>query len=150
MEGDIFKYLLLYLCMTLAISFFFPSTVLGSGETSILGIFHVGVNSTTNEPYIVSSGFNNSDLTAQISNNPTDSGVFQKGVNIITSFFQWIVDGLGNVLGVIKLFFAFVFAPFIFVLKPELMGGAPFFVKMIFAIPLTFIVFGSIIEFIRR
>lgn len=147
---DLSKYLLLYVCMALAISFFFPQTILGSGETSILGIFNVGINSTTNQPYIISSGFSNADLNAQFSSNPTETGLFQKGINIVTSFFQFIVDGLGNVIAIIKIMFAFLFSPFVFVLRPELMGGSPFFVKMIFAIPLVFITFMGIVAFIRR
>lgn len=147
---DIAKYLLLYLCMALSISFFFPQTILGGGETSILGLFNVGINQTTQEPYIIASGFANDDLNAQFSNNPTETGLFQKGINIITNFFQFIVDGLGNVIGVIKLLFMFIFSPFVFVLNPNLLGGAPFFVKMIFAIPLVFICFMGVIAFIRR
>jgi len=149
MDMDLGKYLLLYLCMALAVSFFFPQTILGEGETSILGVFNVGINTTTNQPYIIGAGFSNSDLNSQFSGDSTDSGLFQKGVNIVTSFFQWVVDGLGNVLGTIKILFAFLFSPFIFVMRPDLMGNAPFFVKMIFAIPLVFIVFMGGVKFIR-
>lgn len=148
METDIAKYLLLYLCMALAVSFFFPQTVLGDSETSILGIFHIGINETTNEPYISESGFANNDLASMTSNSETESG-FWHVVQKIGGVFQWIVDGLGNVLGAIKILVKFIFSPFIFVLTPSLMGGAPFFVKLIFAVPLVFIVFMGVIKIIR-
>lgn len=150
MDTDIGKYLLLYLCMALAVSFFFPQVLLGSsGETSILGLFKIGINTTTNEPYIIGSGWNNAELSSQIDNSAIESGWFQKGIQVVTSFFQWVVDGLGNVLGTFKILFAFIFSPFIFVMRPDLMGNAPFYVKMIFAIPLVFIVFIGGIKFIR-
>jgi len=149
MDTDISKYLTMYLCMMLAVSFFFPQIILGGGETNILGLFKVGINSTTNEPYIQDQGWNNSDLDNQFNNDPTNSGWFHKGVQAVTSFFQWIVDGLGNVLGTIKILFAFIFSPFIFVLNPSLMGNAPFYVQMIFAIPLVFIAFLGTLKFIR-
>lgn len=136
--------------MALAISFFFPQTVLGNDtETSILGLFKIGINSTTNTPYIIDKGFNNDDLNNQVSGSAVDSGLFQKGIQVVTSFFQWVVDGLGNVLGVLKVLFSFLFAPFIFVLRPDLLGNAPFFVKMIFAVPLVFMTFIGGIRFIR-
>lgn len=150
MDTDIGKFLLLYLCMALSVSFFFPQVLLGSsGETSILGIFKVGINSTTNEPYIMDDGWNNVGLDDLTNNNAVSEGWFQKGIQVVTGFFQWIVDGLGNVLGTFKILFSFIFSPFIFVLRPDLMGNAPFFVKMIFAIPLVFIVFIGGIKFIR-
>ena len=148
MDIDISKYLLLYLCMALAVSFFFPQTILGTGEESILGIFNVGINETTNQPYIVSSGFANSDLNAQIGGDEKQSG-FWHVVQAGKSLFQWVVDGLSNVLSTLKILFKFLFSPFIFVLNPALLGGAPFYVKMIFAIPLVFIVFMSSLKFIR-
>jgi len=150
MDTDVGKYLLLYLCMALAVSFFFPQVLLGSGsETSILGIFKVGINNVTNEPYIVDDGWNNVGLDDLTNNDAVSEGWFQKGIQVVTGFFQWIVDGLGNVLGTFKILFSFIFSPFIFVLRPDLMGNAPFFVKMIFAIPLVFIVFIGGIKFIR-
>jgi hypothetical protein len=150
MDTDIGKYLLLYLCICLSVSFFFPQVLLGSsGETSILGIFKIGINSTNNEPYIMGSGWNNGDLNTQSTGSDVNAGWFHKGVQAITTFFQWVVDGLGNILGTIKVLLAFTFSPFIFVLRPDLMGNAPFYVKMIFTIPLIFIVFIGGIKFIR-
>lgn len=150
MDTDIGKYLLLYLCIALAVSFFFPQVLLGSsGETSILGLFKVGINATNGEPYIMEQGWNNNELQSQVDNTAVTEGWFQKGIQVVTGFFQWIVDGLGNVLGTFKILFSFLFSPFIFVLRPDLMGNAPFFVKMIFAIPLVFITFIAGLKFIR-
>jgi hypothetical protein len=149
MDTDVTKYLLLYLCMALAISFFFPQTVLGDSESNILGIFKIGVNSTTNEVYIQDVGFANDRINTLTTNNEVDEGFFQKGINVVTTFFQYIADGLGNVLGVIKILFAFIFSPFIFVLDPQLLGEAPSFVKLIFALPLVFLTFMGIIKLIR-
>jgi hypothetical protein len=147
---ELFKLLFLYLCIALCVSFFFPQIILGSGNTSILGIFNVGINATTNEPYISSTGFSNSDLNNAINQDQsTEQGLFQRGINVVTSFFQFIVDGLGNVLGVVKILFAFLFSPFILVLSPDLLGNAPFYVKLGFAIPLVFLAFMGVISFIR-
>jgi hypothetical protein len=134
--------------MCLAVSFFFPTAILGEGETSILGIFDVGINETTGRVYIVDSGFTNDDLNAQLDASSTEAGLFQRGINIVTSFFQFIVDGLANILGIIKIFFAFLFSPFVFVLNPQIMGGAPFYVQMIFAIPLVFLCFMGIVKLV--
>lgn len=144
---DLGKYLLLYLCMALAVSFFFPQTILSNQDTSILGIFHVGLDSN-NQPYLNSTGFSDSDLNNQVNNDETESG-FWHVVQKAGGVFQWIVDGLGNVLGTIKILFKFTFSPFIFVMSPDLLGGAPFFVQLIFAIPLVFMVFYAGLKFIR-
>jgi len=149
MDTDIAKYLLLYLCMSLAVSFFFPQTILGNGETNILGIFKVNVNSTNGEIYINETGWANSDLNVQQSGDETQEGWFKKGIQAVSSIFQWVVDGLGNILGTLKVLVKFTFSPFIFVLNPDLMGGAPFFVKLIFAIPLVFIMLMATVKFIR-
>jgi hypothetical protein len=152
MDTDIGKYLLLYLCMALAVSFFFPNIILCNSnepncETSILGLFKLNI--TDGHINVVDHDWNNTELEFQKSGTPVQSGWFQQGIAVVTGFFQWVVDGLGNVLGTFKILTAFIFSPFTFILKPDLMGNAPFFVKMIFAIPLVFIVFFASIKFIR-
>jgi hypothetical protein len=139
--------------MALAISFFFPQTVLGTNaDNSILGIFRIGIDNSTNEVYILPDaydGFSVSELNSARDGSSTESGWFQRGVQYVSSFFQWVVDGLGNILSTLKILLAFTFSPFIFVLNPSLLGGAPFFVKLIFAVPLVFLTFMGGIKFIR-
>lgn len=147
---EIQKILLLYLCMAIAVSAFYPEVVLGNDkQNSIMGIFNVAVNSTTGEIYINETGFSDPNLNDEVFNDETESGFFKRGLEGASQFFQNFVDGLQNVLGVVKILFKFLFSPFIFVFSPELMGGAPFFIKIIFALPLVFMALMAIIRFIR-
>lgn len=146
---EIGQILLLYLCMAIAVVCFFPQTVLNEDNNSLLSIFHLYYNETTNSVDITQSGFADSGLNLETGSTETESGFWKRGLEGASQFFQSFVDGLQNVLGAIKILFRFLFSPFIFVMNPELMGEAPFFVKLIFALPLVFIALITVIKFIR-
>lgn len=146
---DFGKIILLYLCIALSVSFFFPQIVLDSPNQSILGIFHIGYNESTKEVFISRSGFADANLDAQVFNDETKGGLWQSLGASVSSFFQAFTDGLRNVLGIMKILFKFLFSPFIFVMDPLLLGGAPSFVKLIFALPLVILGLIAIVKFIR-
>jgi hypothetical protein len=135
--------------MAIAVTAFFPQTIVTQEDNNILRLFKLQYNPTTNEVILNETGFADPDLNTYVDNSPTESGIFQSVLEGASDFFQSFVDGLKNVLGVVKIMFKFLFSPFIFVLDPELMGSAPFYVKLIFAIPLVFMALMGLVQFVR-
>lgn len=147
---DIEKILLLYLCMAIAVSSFFPSVIFTQGDNNILSIFHIQYNETSGVIDVgTQTGFADSNLDQYSTNEPDNPGFWQGVINSIGGFFQSFVDGLKNVLGALKILGKFLFSPFLFIADPNLMGSAPFFVKMIFALPLVLMGLFGIMKFIR-
>lgn len=147
---DIEKIILVYLCMAISVSMFFPTIVLDSGNTSILGIFHVNLNSTTNEvTFENSASFTDNELNTAVNTADTDGSIFATIGNYASQFFQSIVDGLKNVLGVIKIMGKFLFSPVLFLGSADLLGDAPIYVKLIFALPLILMAFFGLTKFVR-
>ena len=148
---DIGKILLVYLCMAIAVSFFFPQVVISPDkQVSVLGIFDVYVNSTTGTIAMGNSDrFNDDSLNDAIPNDgKTNSGIFATIGNYASSFFQFVVDGLKNVLGFIAMMGKFLFSPILFVADPNLLGGPPIYIKMIFALPLILMGAIALVRFI--
>ena len=145
---DIAKVLLIYLCIAIAVSLFFPQTILQGEDNNLLRVFKVYYNESTDSIQIY-SGFADDDLQTLVFDDEDKPGFFQSILGSASDFFQSFVDGLRNVLGVIKILFKFLFSPFIFIMTPELMGSAPIYVKMIFALPLVLLALVGLIKFIR-
>lgn len=152
--GFLEKVLMIYLCLAIATSFFNPSIVLSNNNnntTSILGLFDVGYNTTTNEPYVRSSEWGNEEIATELdytTSATTGGNIFKKAIDATSSFFQWMIDGLANVMNVIKLMAKFAFSPFL-LFTHIVKLGAPFQLLFIFAIPLTFMFILAFIRFIR-
>lgn len=146
---DIAKWLLLYLCMAIVVSSFFPSIVLSENDNNILKIFKVYYNASSDSVVLGGSGFADGDLSDFAYNEPTEPGFFQSVLESASSFFQSFVDGLKNVLGALKILGKFLFSPFIFIGSPEIMGSAPVFIKLLFALPLVLLSLIGLMKFIR-
>lgn len=146
---DFGKILLLYLSIAIAVSFFFPQVVLNKPDQSILGLFHITYNTTTSEVQITEKGFTDTTLEAQTTNKETEAGFWQSLGQSISTYFQSFTDGLKNVIGVLSILLRFLFSPFLFVADPNLLGNAPSYVKVIFALPLVLLALISTIKVIR-
>lgn len=137
--------------MAIAVSLFFPQVVIDPDEQiSILGIFDVSYNSTTNEVYMGNSASFSSDsgLNTEIDTSNTEGGIFQNILDAGSQYYQSFIDGLKNVLGVIKIIAKFLFSPIIFVASPDLLGSAPVYIKMIFALPLILMALIGLVKLI--
>jgi hypothetical protein len=149
---DIEKIILVYLCMAIAVSMFFPQVVLNPDEqTSVLGLFDVSYNSTSKEVYMGSSQyFKDSTLNSElVQTDNNNTGIFQNIIDTGQQYYQSFIDGLKNVMGAVKIFTKFIFSPIIFVSSPDLLGDAPIYVKLIFALPLILMAFFGLVKFIR-
>jgi hypothetical protein len=113
------KAVLLYLCFAIACSFWHPEIVFGENQPTnmLTGMFKM--NSTNPQNIQFASAELNNSLDSKDSN----SGIFKVGSDIVSSF-QWVADGLGNVLAVIAMIFKAVFSPFI-IFGFMVAGGAP-------------------------
>lgn len=130
------KGLLLYLCFAIACSFAMPTWVFGN-QNILTSMFNINSTNITTTQQV---GFGANEL-----NQPNTT--FKAGYEGAAAT-QFVVDPLGNVIGIVGFIFRFLFSPFI-IFYNLVTIGAPVPMIFIFAMPVVFLVFWGIIVFIR-
>jgi len=143
--GMLSKGLLLYFCIAIAVSFWQPDLLYGSGGSATNGVnilspFGVTYNQSTGQPQIPydQQSLSNKSETAQM---------LSQGSEGTGQSFWLLIDPLHNVMSFISILFNFLFSPII-IFGHLLSMGAPIIAVMVFALPLVFLVFLGVIYFI--
>lgn len=151
------KGITLYVVLTIAACIMYPSVIFtdahGRNPLEWVGISTNDFNETTHE-YALNktnppTGFVDPTLAAQTSiENSSNGGFFNNAFKEFVSIYQFVVDGLGNIMGFLTVVFKLVFAPV--VIMVHLVGiGAPSILVLAIGIPLSLFMFVSIAMFIR-
>ena len=152
------KGLLLYLFLIIGCVFWSPGTVLtdaqGRNPLEMFGIQRANFyQNDSNDVFSynmtnVQTNFDDPLLNTEATiGNETDQTMFKRG-KLFSSGFQWVVDGLSNVMGLVTVLFKILFSPFI-VFGQLVSLGAPSALIFLFAIPLVFALFIGFVMFIR-
>lgn len=149
---SLLKPLMLYFCLALAISFWHPEAVFGNNN-NLLSVMSFnssqGINGTIDTlPRDISF---TGQIASQVSTNNTDPSAgtwFDQIKQGISSVVQPFIDGLGNVINGIKVFFSFIFSPWHLLIDPAF-TGMPAMIVFVLVLPLSFWLMIEIMYFIR-
>lgn len=149
--GLLTKLLVFYLIMALCATLYAPEVILGeSQDGTILSFFKVSSFNGTisdddpNQNISLGDGF---ATEFNLEPNAESQSVFSKIINNIGGAFNYLIDGLANVLGVFKLVFRVIFSPIILLFSPAAVG-MPTIIGLFIGLPTALLMIFAIVAFI--